>query len=178
MHLQTSLMVQWLRLYFQCRGHWCFQTVVLEKTLESPLDSREIKPVNAKENQSWLFIGRTDAEAETPILWHLMQRANSLEKTDAWERLRVGGEWGNRDKMIGWHHCLNGHKFEQTLGDSGGQGSLECLWGHKDSDTPKWLNNGELNPTCHAMWPKNLKKCQCTFHFSVLSIIPLLLLVR
>ena len=98
---------------------WCFQIVVLEKTVESPLDSK-IKPVNPKGNQPWIFIGRTDAEAEAPILGHLLQRADSLEKTDA------GKDWGQEEKgatedeIVGWHHQINEHEFEQTLGNSEG----------------------------------------------------------
>ena len=92
--------------------NWCFWTVVLENTLESPLDTKEIKPVNSKGNQSWIFIGSTDAEA--PILW----------LPDA------GKDWGQEkkgtteDEMIGWHHRLNARESEQTPGDSEGQGSL------------------------------------------------------
>ena len=83
---------------------------MLEKTLESPLDCKEIQPVHSKGDQSWVFIGRTDAKAET--LGHLMQRADSLEKTDA------GRDWGQEEKgttedeMAGWHHRLDGHEFE------------------------------------------------------------------
>ena len=82
--------------------NWCFWTVVLEKTLESPLDCKEIQPVHPKEISPWVFIGRTDVEAKTPILWapgHLMQRADSFEKTWCWERLKAGGEGDNR----GWN---------------------------------------------------------------------------
>ena len=86
--------------------------MVLEKTLEGPLDCKEIQPVHSKGDQSWLFIGRNDAKAETPVLWHLMQRVDSLEKTDA------GKDWGQEeegtteDEMAGWHHQLDGCEFE------------------------------------------------------------------
>ena len=99
--------------------NWCFQTV--EKTLESPLDYKEIKPVNPKGNQSWIFIGRTDAEAETPTFW--------LPDAKSWLILKdpdAGNDWGQekkgatKDELIGWYHWLNGHKFEQALGDSEG----------------------------------------------------------
>ena len=103
--------------------NWCFQTVVLEKTLESPLDSKEIKLVNPKGNQSRIFIGRIDAEAKAPILFHLMQRADSLEKTLILGKIEKGE---TEDEMVGWHHWLNGHESEQTLGDNEGQGSLVC----------------------------------------------------
>ena len=76
---------------------WCYWTVVLEKTFESPVDCKEIKPVHPKGNQSWIFIGRTDAEVEALIIGHLMQRADSLEKTLSWERLKAGGERDDRD---------------------------------------------------------------------------------
>ena len=107
--------------------NWCFWTVVLEKTFESPLDSKEIKPVNPKEKQSWIFIGRTDAEAEAPILW--LPDANSqLIRKDP----NAGKDWGQEekgvteDKIVGWHHWLNEHESEQTPGDSEGQESLVC----------------------------------------------------
>ena len=119
-------------------NNWCFWTVVLEETPESPLDCKEIKPVNPKGSQSWIFIGRTDAEAEAPVLWPLMPRTDLREKT-----LMLGKIEGKREKraaedeMVGWHHQFNGHKFEQTLGDSGGQRSLACCspLSHKESDT-------------------------------------------
>ena len=97
--------------------NWCFWTVVLEKTLESPLDCKEIQPVNPKGNQSWIFIGRTNAEAETPILWSPDVKNWLIRKdTDA------GKDWSQEEKgtmedeMVGWHHRLNEHDFEQTLG--------------------------------------------------------------
>ena len=114
----------------------CFETVVLEKTLESPLDSKAIKPVNPKENQPWIFIGKTAVEAEAPILGPPDARTDVLGKTEGgkrrgWQRMR----WL-------WHHQLNGHEFEQTLGDSEGQGGLVCSspWGHKESDDD-WATN-------------------------------------
>ena len=114
--------------------NWCFQ-LVLEKTLESPPDSREIKAVNPKGNQPWMFLGRTDAE--TLILW--------LPDVKTWligKEPDAGKDWGQEekgtteDKMIGWHHWLNGHGFEQTLGDGEGQESLVCCSprGRKESD--------------------------------------------
>ena len=87
--------------------NWCFWTVVLEKTLESPLDGKEIKPVNPKRNQSWIFIGRTDAEAETPILWP-PETTNWLTAKE-WRQEEKGTI---EDEMVGWHHWLNGHEFE------------------------------------------------------------------
>ena len=117
--------------------NWCFQTVVLEKTLESPLGIKEIKTVSPKENQSWIFIGRTDAEAEAPILWPPDVKSWLTGKdTDA------GKDWGQEKKgvtegeMVGRHYWLNGHEFEQTPGDGEGQGSLVCYspWGRKESD--------------------------------------------
>ena len=140
--------------------NWYFWTVVLEKTLESPLDCKEIKPVNPKGNQSWIFTGRTDAKAEAPILGHLMQRTDSLEKTrlirkdpDArkdWRRERGTTE----DEMVGWHHRLNGHEFELTPGDREGQGSLACCspWGHKQSDMTEQLNWTELRWRKEKLW--------------------------
>ena len=115
--------------------NWCFRTVVLEKTLESPLDCKEMKPVNPKGNQSWIFTGRTDAEAETPILWPLDGKNWLIAKDPD-----AGKDWTQEEKgmavdeMIGCHHWFNGHEFEQTQGDSEGQGSLACCstWGRKD----------------------------------------------
>ena len=125
--------------------NWCFRIVVLEKTLDSLLDCKEIKPVNPKGNQHWTFIRRTDAEDEAPILWP--PDAKSQKDPD------VRKDWGQEekgmteDKMVGWHHWLNGHEFEQALADSDGQGSLACCspWGNEESDTTEWLNWTELN---------------------------------
>ena len=118
--------------------NWCFQTVVLERTLESPLDSKEIKPVNPKGNETWIFIGRTDAEAEAPILWPSDEKSRLIGKdTEAgkdWEQEKNGM---TEDEMVGQHHRLNGHEFEQTLGNSEGKGSLAFFspWGCKESIT-------------------------------------------
>ena len=124
--------------------HSCFWTVVVEKTLESPLDSKKIKAVNPKGNQPWIFIGRIDAEVEAPILW-LSDLKSQLIGKDPDAGLERGQEQKRviEDAMVGWHHWFNGHEFEQTLGYSEGQGSLVCCssWGHKDSDTTEQLNN-------------------------------------
>ena len=120
--------------------------LVLEKTLESLLDCKEIQPVHPKWNQSWIFTERTDAEAETPILWHLMQRTDSFEKTLILGKIEVGRRRGWQDEMVGWHHPLNQHESESTPGASDGQGGLACCspWGRKESDTTGWLNRTEL----------------------------------
>ena len=121
--------------------NWCFWTVVLEKTLESPLDCKEIQPVNPKGNQSWIFIGRTDAEAEAPILWP--PNANWLigKDPDAGKHWRHKEMRTTEDEMFGWHHRLNEHEFEQALGVGDGQESLACCssWGCKESDTTEKL---------------------------------------
>ena len=117
--------------------------MVLEKILESPLDCKEIQPVYPKGNQSWIFIGRTDTEAETPILW-LPDVKNWLLGKD----LDAGKDWRQEEKgmtedeLVGWHHWLDGHEFEQASGVGDGQGSLACCssWGHKESDMSEWLN--------------------------------------
>ena len=123
--------------------NWCFWTVVLEKSLESPLVCKEIQPVHPKGDQSWVFIGRTDAKAETPILWPPDAKSWLIGKdSDA------GKDWGQEekgtteDKMAGWHHQLDGHEFEWTLGVGDGQGELACCdsWGRKESDTTEQLN--------------------------------------
>ena len=117
--------------------NWCFWTVVLKKTLESPLDSKEIKLVNPKGNQPWIFIGRTDAEAETPILWppHAKNWLTGKDP-DAGKDWRQEEKCTTEDEMVGWHHWLNGHEFEETQGDSDGLRSL-AHWssqGSKESD--------------------------------------------
>ena len=121
--------------------NWCFWTVVLEKTLESPLDCKEIQSVHPKGNQSWIFIGRTDAEAETPILWPPDMKNWFIGKDpDAGKNWRQEEEGTAEDVMVGWHHWLDGHEFEQAPGVGDGQGSLPCCspWGHKDSDMTEW----------------------------------------
>ena len=107
--------------------NWCFWTVVLEKTLECPLDCKEIKPINLKGNQPRILIGRTDAEAEGPMLW--LPYANSQliwEDPDALKDWRQEEKTATENKMVGWHHKFNGHELRQSLGDGEGQGSLEC----------------------------------------------------
>ena len=123
--------------------NWCFWTVVLEKTLESPLDSKQIQPVHPKGNQSWIFIGRTDAEAETPILWPPDVKNWLTEKEpDAGKKWRQEDKGMTEDEMAGWHHQLNGNEFEQAPRVGDGQGSLVCCspWGCKESDMIKRLN--------------------------------------
>ena len=119
----------------------------MEKTLESPLDCKKIQPVHPRGNQSWIFIGRTDVEAETPILWPPDAKSWLI-----WKDPGAGKYWRqeekgtSEDEMMGWHHQLNGHEFEWTLGVGDGLESLACcsLWGHKESDRTEWLNWTEL----------------------------------
>ena len=125
------------------KGSWCFWTVGL-KTLESPLDCKEIKPVSRKGNQSWVFIERTAAEAEAPILWPPNAKTWLIRKDpDAGKDWRQEEKGTGEDEMVGWHHLLNGHEFEHAPGDSKGQGSLACHspWGHKELDRTERLNN-------------------------------------
>ena len=127
--------------------NWCFWTVVLEKTLESPLDCKEIQPVHHKGNQSWIFIGRTDAEAETPVLWP-PDAKNWLtgKDPDAVKDWRREDKETTEDEMVGWYHRLVAHEFEQAPGVGDGQGSLACYspWGHKESDMTGQLNWTDL----------------------------------
>ena len=102
--------------------NWCFWVAVLEKTLESPLDCKEIKPINPQGNQLWMFIGRTEAEAEASA----DVQSRPWKRPWSWERLKTGGEGATEDEMVAWHHWLSGHKFEQTPGDSGRQRCLVC----------------------------------------------------
>ena len=114
--------------------HWWYWTVVLKKTLESPLDCKEIQPVHRKGDQSWVFTGGTDVEAVTPILW-----PSSAESWLIWNDPDAGKDWGQEEKgttedeMVGWHHRHNGHGFGWTPGVGDGQGGLACCgsWGHK-----------------------------------------------
>ena len=122
--------------------NWCFWTMELEKTLESPLDCKEIQPVHPKGNESWIFIGRTDAEAEVPP--DVKSRLIGKDRD-------AGKDWGQEEKgvteneMVEWHHRINRHEFEKIQGNSEGQGNLACFssWGCKEFDTTYWLNNND-----------------------------------
>ena len=120
----------------ECWGpkNLCFWNVVLKNTLENPLDSKEIKPVNPKGNQSWIFIRRTDAEAEAPILWPPDAKNRLIGKDpDAGKDWRQEEKGMTEDEMVGWHHWLDGHEFEQALEVGDGQESWACysLSGHR-----------------------------------------------
>jgi len=132
--------------------NWCFWTVLLGKTLESPLDSKEIKPVNLKENQSWIFIWRTDAEAEAPILWpHDAKNRLTGKDPDSGKDWRQEEKGLAEDQMVMWHHQLNRHEFEQALEDGEGQRSLACCspWSRKESDMTERLNN-DITDSLHC----------------------------
>ena len=128
--------------------NWCFWTVVLEKTLEGPLDCKEIQPVLSEGDQPWDFFGRNDAKAETPVLWPPHVKSWLIGKD-----FDAGRDWGQEgtgkteDEMAGWRHGLDGRESEWTLGVGDGQGGLACCdsWGCKESDTTEWLNWTELN---------------------------------
>ena len=127
--------------------NWCFWTLVLEKTQESPLDCKEIQPVHPKGDQSWVFIGRTDAKAETPIVWPPHAKSWLIGKApDAGRDLGKEEKGTTEDEMVGWHHWFNGHEFEWTPGVGDGQGGLACCdsWGRKELDTTERLNWAEL----------------------------------
>ena len=128
---------------------WCFWMVVLKKTLESPLDCKEIKPVHPKGNQPWIFIGRSDVEAEAPILWPPDVKSQLTGKDPS-----AGKDWRQEEKgmtedeIVEWHHRVNGHEFEQAPGDGKGQGSLVCCspWGHKElTSQSNWTTQGMYN---------------------------------
>ena len=133
-----------------CSSDLCsFWTAVLEKTLESPLDWKEIKPVNPKGNQPWIFIRRTDAETEAARHWPSDAKGQLIRKDP-----NAGKDWSQEkgtteDEMDGWHYWLNGHEFEQAPGDGEGQGSLACCspWSRKESDMTEQLNWTKLVPT-------------------------------
>ena len=160
--------------------NWCFQTVVLEKTLESPLDCKEIKPVHPKRNQSWIVTGRTDAEAETPILWPPDAKNWLIWKDpDAGKDLKQEKGMAE-DKMVGWHYWLNGHEFEQTLGVGDGQRGMVCCspWGCKESDTTEWLNWTELNwmslrKKLVGVWTQDLLVCMWKLCFKMSLLLSL-----
>ena len=129
--------------------NWCFWNVVLENTLENPLDCKEIQPVYPKGNQSWIFIGRTNAEAETPVLWPSDAKSWLIGKDpDAGKDWRQEKKGMTEDEMVRWHHRLNGHESEQAPGVGDWEGSLACcsLWGHKELGTTEWLN---WRNSCH-----------------------------
>ena len=114
--------------------NWCFWTVVLEKTLESPLDYKEIQPVHSKGDQSWVFFGSNDAKAETPVLWPPHVKSWLIGKDpDARKDWRQEEKGTTEDEMVGWHLQLNGHEFEWAPGVGDREGGLECCrpWGHR-----------------------------------------------
>ena len=123
--------------------NWCIWTVVLEKTLESPLDCKKIQPVHSKGDQPWNFFGRNEVEAEAPVLCPPHAKSWLIAKdSDAGRDWRQEEKGKTEDEMAEWHHWLNGREFEWTLGVGEGQGGLVCCdsWGHKESDTTEWLN--------------------------------------
>ena len=128
--------------------NWCLLTVVLERTPESSLDCKEIQPVHPKGHQSWIFIGRTEAEDEMPILW-----TPDAKNWLIWKNPDAGKDWKwekkgtAEDVMVGWHHWLSGHEFEPALGVDDGQWGLVCYspWGHKELGVTEWLNWTELS---------------------------------
>ena len=133
----------------------CFWTVVLEKTLESPLDCKGIQLVHPKGDQSWVFIGRTDVEAETPILWPTNVKNWLIGKNpDAGKDWRQKEKGTTEDKMVGWHYWLNGHEFEQFPEVGDGQGGLVCCspWGHKESDMTEWTELNWTRRQNEAQW--------------------------
>ena len=137
------------------KKNWYFWTVVLEKTLECPLDCKEIQPVHSEGDQPWDFFGRNDAKAEALVLWPPHEKSWLIGKD-----YDAGRDWGQEEKgmredeMAGWHHRLDGHESEWTPGVGDGQGGLVCCnsWSHKESDTTERLNWTELNHSSILAW--------------------------
>ena len=160
--------------------NWCFWTVVLEKTFESPLDCKEIQPVHPKGDQSWVFIGRTAAEAETPILWPPDVKDWLIGKDPD-----TGKDWGQEEKgttedeMVEWHHWLNGHEFEQAPWVGDGQGGLACCSMGLQRVRHDWwteLNWADSPISCHSLvssqgcWPCRLQFPGLIIHWSLFSL--------
>ena len=151
--------------------NWCFWTVVLGKILESPLNCKEIQPVHPKGNQPWDFFGRTDAKAETPVLWPPHAKSWLIGKyCDAGRDWRQEEKGTTKDEMAGWHHRLDGHEFGWTPGVGDGQGGLACCdsWGHKESDTTErlnWTEERSLGVCIHS----NVTTL-CPFHCHAFSV--------
>ena len=160
--------------------NWCFWTVVLEKTLESPLDCKEIQPVHPKGDQSWVFFGRTDVEAETLILWPPHAKSWLIGKDPD-----AGRDWGQEEKgttedeVAGCHHRLYGHEFEWTPGVGDGQGGLACSspWGRKVLDTTEWLNWTELIIDIKQA-AQCMSRCSFPFHFNQWKISELKWIIK
>ena len=158
--------------------NWCFWTAVLEKTLESPLDCKEIQLVHSKGDQSWVFIRRTDAEAETPIVWPPDMKNWRLGKDcDVGKDWRPEEKGTTKDEMVGWYHQLDGHEFEQASGVGDGRGSLACCSprGCKQLDTTEQLNQTEHfqeHPPINGDW-ETVDKCSSlpSFRGSILGSI-------
>ena len=141
--------------------NWCFWTMVLEKTLESPLDCQEIQPVHPKGDQSWVFFGRNDAKTEAPVLWPPHVKSWLIGKDP-----KAGKDWGQEEKrmtddeIVGWHH--HGHEFELTLGCSEGQGSLACCnpWNCKNL---RWFSNWPTTKMLQQYVNRELLDVQAVF---------------
>ena len=135
--------------------NWCFWAVVLEKTLESPLDCKEIQPVHPQGDKSWVFIGRTDAKAETPILWPPDAKSWLIRKDpDAGKDWKQEEKGMMEDETVGWHHQLDGHGFGWAPGVGDGQVGLVCCgsWGCKELDMTEWLNWTERKSVLNIHW--------------------------
>ena len=157
---------------------------MLEMTLESPLDCKEIKLVHPKGNQSWVFFGRTDAEVETPIIWPpdakngLIGRNPDAGKDWRWEKKGM-----TEDKMVGWHHQLNGHGFGWTPGNGDGQGGLVCCgsWGRKESDMTErlnWIYNTEYLFCVIWIWMFDIFRCNILLPYLSIDLKKFIFLTR
>ena len=157
--------------------NWCFWTVVLERPFESPLDCKETQPCHPKGNQSWIFIGRTDAEAETPILW-----PPDVTNWLIWKDPGAGKDWRQEEKgmtedeMVGRHHQINGHGFRWTLGDGDGQGGLACCgsWGWKELGMTERLSWTQLKHQPFVWWYRVTYQFSICLNYGLLSTLILL----
>ena len=142
--------------------NWCFRTVMLEKTHKSPLDCKELKPVNPKGDQPWIFIAMTDAEAEALVLWPPDAKSWLIGKdSDPGQDRRQKEKGTKEDEMVGWYQRLNGHELEQAPGSGEGQGSLACCRRKESNMTERLNNNNQESYSTGSKWSVHLSLTFC-----------------